>query len=199
MRHIETLPGPVYLQWEKPTSSLRPKFERVKLRSGHDRRLLRAECQHSTATIDYVTEGTWAANQVSAGIGDLEWAAEKSGIHDYEDMLARQARDRVFKVHRVLMAALDEARGQALQAPVRSAGSRRRRQNPAGADGTPMVTMKDGRQAGPGIGVQTPEMQGGAGGRAGRQRRQHGPAEHRRPQPGRHQQPGRQHARQHRP
>jgi hypothetical protein len=161
MRHIETLPGPVYLQWEKPTSSLRPKFERVKLSSG----MIGGYYELNVSidrTIDYVTEGTWAANQVSAGIGDLEWAAEKSGIHDYEDMLARQARDRVFKSP-VLMAALDEraVKRFKLQSAVQEAAAAGRIQ--PGADGTPMVTMKDGRQAGPGIGVQTPEMQGGAG------------------------------------
>jgi hypothetical protein len=161
MRHIETLPGPVYLQWEAPTSSLKPKFERVSL----SQKMIAGYYDLTVSidrTIDYVTEGTWAANQVNAGIGDLEWAAEKSGIHDYEDMLARQARDRVFKSP-VLMAALDEraVKRFKLQSAVQEAAAAGKIQ--PGPDGTPMVTLKDGRTAGPGVGVQTPQMQGGPG------------------------------------
>lgn len=163
MRHIESLPGPVYLNWQnKPSSSQKPKFERVML----DSKQIAGYYDLNVSidrTIDYVTEGTWAANQVSAGIGDLEWAAEKSGIHDYEDMLARQARDRVFKSP-VLMAALDEraVKRFKLQSAVREAAAAGRIQQ--GADGTPMVQLKDGRTAGPGVGVQqTPQGQGGVG------------------------------------
>lgn len=161
MRHIETLPGPVYLQWEKKSSFGATKFERVKL----DASLIAQYYDLSVSidrTIDYVTEGTWAANQVKSGIGDIEWAADKSGIHDYEDMLARQARDRVF-TSPTLMQALDDraVKRFKLQAAVQESAAAARIQQ--GPDGTPMVQLKDGRQAGPGAGVQTPQGQAAAG------------------------------------
>ncbi len=164
MRLVETLPGPVYLNWPRPTTGQKPQFERVMLNA----ELINGYYDLNVSidrNIDYVTEGTWAANQVAAGIGDLEWAAAKSGINDYPDMLARQARDRVFKSP-VIMAALDQRAVERfkLQGAVHAAAAKAQiTQDPN--TGTPMVATGDGRQAGPGVGIvpQTPQGQGGAG------------------------------------
>jgi len=165
MRHVETLPEPVYLEWEKPTTSRAKQFERVKL----DKKLIGGYYQlkvNIDRVVDPITEGTFRLNQMAGGVGDIEWVAEGSGIHDYEDMIARRARDRVF-TSEATMAALDQravARFK-LKAAVAEAAAAGRIQ--IAPDGTPVVAMSDGRSAAPGLGVQTPQMQAPAGAMGG--------------------------------
>lgn len=166
MRHVsDSLPGPVYCEWEKPSSGRAKQFERVKLSKE-----LIGNYYHLQVDIDRVidpiTEGTFRANMIGHGIGDIEWAAEGAGIHDYEDMLARQARDRVFQSEQTMMV-LDNAaieRFKLKKALSRAAMAARIQQAP---DGTPVVQLPDGRVAGPGFGIQSPMMQGAAGAMGG--------------------------------
>lgn len=183
MRHIETLPGPVFLEWEKPSNARSKQFSRVQL----DKSLI-GGYYHLQVDIDRVvdpiTEGTFRANMVEKGIGDVEWAAEGAGIVDYEDMLARQARDRVFQSETTRAALETRAvKRFKLQMAVQEAASAGRIET--GPDGTPMVGgLPGGRTAGPGagiqggqgvqaaagagpLGIQTPSAQGGAGASGG--------------------------------
>lgn len=93
MRHIQRHPGPVYVGVERRGNAGKKVLDRVRI----DASDLEDYYEISVGidrTMDYVTEGTWAAGLLQQGIGDKEWAAAKAGITDYPDMIKRQARDR---------------------------------------------------------------------------------------------------------
>jgi hypothetical protein len=168
MRNIERLNGPVWLDWEKPSSGRQKQFERVKI----DKSLIGGYYQiqvDTDRTIDYITEGTWAVNQVAGGVGDIEWASQKSGIPDYENMLARRARDRVFTSEST-MAALDAAAVDRFKLKQALNRAKVQAQISQSEDGFPVLNLGDGRVAGPGAGIRTPQaagafgVQGGANG-----------------------------------
>lgn len=161
MHHVDSLPDPVYLEWEKPSTGRAKQFERVKL----DKTLIGGYYQLKVdidRVVDPQTEGMFRLNMMSGGVGDVEWVAEGAGIHDFEDMYARQARDRVF-TSEVTKAAMDQRAVNRfkLRVAVSEAAAAGRIQ--MAPDGTPMVSLSDGRSAGPGLGVQTPQGQGAAG------------------------------------
>ncbi len=152
MRHVETLPGPVYIEAENVGSSRRKQFTRVMM----DKSMI-GGYYHLQVDIDRVTdpitEGTFRANMLQQGVGDVEWAAEGAGIHDYEDMLARQARDRVFQSE-TTRAALEQAAVNRFKLRKAVATAAAAAQITTGPDGTPMVDLGNGRSAGPGGGIQ---------------------------------------------
>jgi len=167
MRHVEKLPGPVYLEWEKPSSGKKRKYERVSL----DKHMIGSYYGlyvNIDRTVDPITEGTFRANMVAQGIGDLEWAAEGAGINDYEDMVLRQARDHVFKDETIMAALVQRAvKRFGLQSAQEKAAAQGRIQMQP--DGTPAVALPDGRTAVPGQGIvpQTPQAQGALGAQGG--------------------------------
>lgn len=165
MHHItDRVPGPIYLEYAQRQSmgSSRPaSMNRIKL-SGSDIGSYYQIHVSADKEMDRVTLGTWAAAQVERGIGDIEWAADLSGIEDYEGMVQRQARDRVFKSDLMMQTLEQDAVNQfGLRRQAEAAAAAARIQT--GPDGTPMVIQPNGSLAGPGQAAQTPEAQGPVG------------------------------------
>lgn len=169
LRLLETLPRPVYLEWEQPSNSARSKkYDRVRI----DAKLIGGYYAVGVSidrTIDPITEGTFRANMVSQGVGDTEWAAEGAGIVDYEDMILRQDRDRALKDPSIMAILAQRAvkRFGLIQAQAEAAAAGRIQMQP---DGTAAVMTKDGRVAAPGMGIQgggPPQAQGALGAQGG--------------------------------
>lgn len=167
LRLLETLPGPVYLDWEQATNSTRAKkYSRVRIDSSLIGGYYAVGCSIDR-TVDPITEGTFRANMLAQGVGDTFWAAEGAGIVDPEDMALRQARDRVLKSD-VIMQTLEQRavkRFGLRVAQSEAAAAGRIQQMP---DGTMAVMTRDGRTAAPGMGIQqSPQAQAAVGAQGG--------------------------------
>jgi hypothetical protein len=168
MKHISTLPGPVYLDVEKQANSMstrRAEFEHVRIDSNliDDYYGIKVSIDREA---DRITLGQFAANLNAGGVGDDEWVADMAGITDYEDMVKRRARDRVLKSDKMMAILEEDAIDEyGLRKASDQAAARGRIQMTP--DGVPMV---DG-QPGPGMagangqgGVQgNPAMQSNGG------------------------------------
>lgn len=168
MRHIsERVPGNVWVDYAPPGNALnggnRPNLDRVKITKDDIANYYGVQVSISP-NVDHITEGTFALRALSQGVGDIESASEACGITDYEEMLKRQARDRVMKSEQI-NAMLEEDILKEMNMTKQRNHAIMRQRIQVGPDGVPRVKMPDGRMVGPGGtgGGGAPSAQGGAG------------------------------------
>lgn len=168
LQHIaKRVPGPIYMNLEthNPLSSRPKKVRRITL-SAQDIRNYYDVTVTIDRELDRITNGTWAANLEARGIVSKPFVLEVSGITDSPAMEQQIRRDQALQTPEIA-AVLTEDAIEEFGIKARIDEWRARQRLVQGQDGTPLVKQKDGSLFGPGVGVQTPQMQGMIGAQMG--------------------------------